>query len=201
MLSLVKSLSLRKVFSSRVVNITLAVLVFFSIVLNSFVPKDIGNKETVIQIIGVVTESFIVKTVKACTEDLMAISNKIAQDLRQFLKMTETGATAPVNGQNKDSQTPANTSGDAGIVLENRDFSERIRVFVEESSPIIVVGKIEEQLYKLYCNLKICGDVRNNIGILSFVLFILVIERRKFWDAVKTFAADAKIMKGKTNLC
>lgn len=192
---------LRKVISSRVMNVTLAVLIFFSIVINSFIPKEIGNKETIIQVIAAVTENFVIKTVKICTEDLMVLSNKIADDLRLFLKMTEPGATAPVKSENNDAQTPANTASDTGIVLQNRDISEKIRVYVEESSPVIVAGKIEEQLYKLYCNLKICGDVRNNIGILSFVLFILVIERRKFWGAARTFAVNAKIMKGKTNLC
>ena len=197
-MKVLRSPLLRKVISSRVINTTLAVLILFSIVLNSFIPKEVGNKEVIVQAIGAVAESFVVKTIKVCTEDLMAISHRLAEDLRQFLKMTETGATAPINNGSKDSQTPANTASDAGIVLENRDLLEKIRIYVEESAPIITIGKIEEQLYKLYCNLKICDDVRNNIGILSFVLFILIIERRKFWDAAISAAKD--VMKGKTNL-
>ena len=200
-MKVLRSPLLRSIISSRVINVTLAVLVFFSIVLNSFIPKEVGNKEIIIQAISAVAENFIVRTVKICTEDLMAISNKVAEDLRLFLRMTEKGATTPINNESRDSQTPANTASDTGMVLENRDLSEKVKVFFEETTPIIATGKVTEQLYKLYCNLKICGDVRNSVGILSFVLFILVIERRKFWGAVKVFAADAKIMKGKTNLC
>ncbi len=187
--------------SRRVMNITLAFLILFSIVLNSFIPVELSNRETVVQVIGAVTQSFVVKTVKGCTDTLMAMSNRMMEDLRKFLRMTETGATTPISKDSSENQTPVNTSSSSGIVIESGNYSEKIRAYIEESTPIVAAGKISEQLYKLYCNLKICGDERNNIGLLSFILFILVIERRKFWEAVKPFAAEVKTMKGKANLC
>ena len=113
--------------------------------------------------------------------------------------MTETGATTPVSSGNQDNETPANTASDAGIIIQARDISEKVKAYIDESTPIIAAGKVCEELYKLYCNLKICGDVRNIIGIVAFVLFILVIERRKFWSAA-TSAEEAKTTKGKANL-
>lgn len=198
-MKLLNLVSLTRIVSPRVMNITLAFLILFTIVLNSFVPKNFGNKEIIVQVISAVTQSFVVKTIKTCTDNLMAMSNRMMEDLRLFLRMTETGATTPVSSGNKDNETPANTASDAGIIIQARDISDKIKAYIDESTPIIAAGKVSEELYKLYCNLKICGDVRNNIGILSFVLFILVIERRKFWAAAIT-AGEAKTTKGKANL-
>ncbi len=197
-MKLFRFVPLTRIVSPRVMNITLAFLVFFTIVLNSFVPRNFGNKETIVQIISAVTQSFVVKAAKSCTDNLMALSNRMIEDLRIFLRMTETGATTPVSNGSQDNETPANTASDAGIIIQGGDITERIKAYIDESSPIIVSGKVYEQLYKLYCNLKICGEVRNNIGIVEFVLFILVIERRKFWD--KAVRAVIRITKGKANL-
>ena len=196
MKKLVEIKSIKNLLSARVMKITLAMVIFTSMVINGFVPRSIENRESIVAIMGVVINNVIVETFKSCTDTLTVMSNKITKDLYKYLRLGETGTQAPVsNGQNKE-ETPVNTSSDSGIEIESREYEEIVGYSEEEGVVVISVGKISERLYRLYGKVKVYCSIEKIIGILFFILFVVVIRNRK---------GKGRIIIGriedKTNLC
>ena len=197
MKKLVEIKSIKSLLSARVMRITLAMVIFTSMVINGFVPKSIENRESIVAIMGVVINNVIVETFKSCTDTLTVMSNKITKDLYKYLRLGETGTQAPVsNGQNKE-ETPVNTSSDSGIEIGSREYEEIVGYSEEEGVVVISIGKILERLYRLYNNVKVYCRIEKTMGILFFILFIVAIRNRK-GIAVRI---NQKRIEDKTNLC
>ena len=197
MLKLIKEKSIRSLLSVRVMRITLAMVIFTSMVINGFVPRSIENRESIVAIMGVVINNVIVETFKSCTDTLTVMSNKITKDLYKYLRLGETGTQAPVsNGQNKE-ETPVNTSSDSGIEIGSREYEEIVGYSEEGGVVVISEGKISERLYRLYNNVKVYCSIEKTMGMLFFILFIVAIRNRK-GIAVRI---NQKRIEDKTNLC
>jgi len=190
-------LPIKSFLSLRVFKATLAILLLLSILINNFIPKNIENKEEITKIFAVVINNVIVKTIKDCQDTLTVMSNKITKDLYKMLQMGEVGATVPLNGGNKKEEMPVNTSSDNGIIVENRQIIKSEKSKEETNKVVLSAGKIEEDLYRLYNNVKeYCSDV-DKIGILTFILFIMIVIRRKDWESINNIGR----IEDKTNLC
>ncbi len=190
-------LPIKSFLSLRVLKATLAILLLLSILVNNFIPKNIENKEEITKIFAVVINNVIVKTIKDCQDTLTVMSNKITKDLYKMLQMGEVGATVPLNGGNKKEEMPVNTSSDNGIIVENRQIIKSEKSKEETNKVVLSAGKLEEDLYRLYNNVKeYCSDV-DKIGILTFILFIMIVIRRKDWESINNIGR----IEDKTNLC
>jgi hypothetical protein len=197
MKKLIKVKSIKNLLSVRVMRVALAMLIFFSMMINGFVPRSIENKESIAAIIGAVVNNVIVETFKSCTDTLTVMSNKVTKDLYKYLRLGETGTQAPVsNGQNKE-ETPANTSSDSGIQVFNRQYEEIVGYSQEEGIVVITVGKIAERLYRLYGNVKVYCSIEKTIGMLFFIVFVVAIRNRKEAGIRKNTIR----IEDKTNLC
>ncbi len=197
MKKLVEIKSIKNLLSARVMRVTLAIVIFLSMVINGFVPRSIENRESIVAIMGVVINNVIVETFKSCTDTLTVMSNKITKDLYKYLRLGETGTQAPVsNGQNKE-ETPVNTSSDSGIEIESREYEEIVGYSEEGGVVVISIGKILERLYRLYNNVKVYCSIEKTMGMLFFILFIVAIRNRK-GIAVRI---NQKKIEDKTNLC
>ena len=194
---LIKVKSIKNLLSVRVMRVALAMLIFFSMMINGFVPRSIENKESIAAIIGAVVNNVIVETFKSCTDTLTVMSNKVTKDLYKYLRLGETGTQAPIsNGQNKE-ETPANTSSDSGIQVFNRQYEEIVGYSQEEGIVVITIGKIAERLYRLYGNVKVYCSIEKTIGMLFFIVFVVAIRNRKGITRI----VNTKRIEGKTNLC
>ena len=197
MAKLINKKSIKSLLSARVMRVTLALVIFFSMIINGFMPKSIENRESIAAIIGAVVNNVIVETFKSCTDTLTVMSNKVTKDLYKYLRLGETGTQAPIsNGQEKE-ETPVNTSSDSGIETGSRQYKELV-VYNEENGIVtIAVGKISERLYRLYNNVKVYCSVSTNIGLLFFIVFVIAIRNRKE-DGIRI---NSKNIENKTNLC
>ena len=194
---LIKVKSIKNLLSVRVMRVALAMLIFFSMMINGFVPRSIENKESIAAIIGAVVNNVIVETFKSCTDTLTVMSNKVTKDLYKYLRLGETGTQAPVsNGQNKE-ETPANTSSDSGIQVFSRQYEEIVGYSQEEGTVVITVGKIAERLYRLYGHVKVYCSIEKTIGMLFFIVFVVAIRNRKEDGTRKNTIR----IEDKTNLC
>ena len=197
MKELIKVKSIRDLLSVRVMRVTLAMVIFCSMIINGFMPKSIENKESIAAIIGAVVNNVIVETFKSCTDTLTVMSNKVTKDLYKYLRLGETGTEAPIsNGQGKE-ETPVNTSSDSGIEIESRQYKELVVYSEEDEIVTISVGKILERLYRLYNNVKVYCSKSTIMGILFFIVFVVAIRNRKE-DGI---AIIARNIEDKTNLC
>ena len=197
MARLINKKSIKGLLSVRVMRITLAMVIFCSMIINGFMPKSIENKESIAAIIGAVVNNVIVETFKSCTDTLTVMSNKVTKDLYKYLRLGETGTEAPIsNGQSKE-ETPVNTSSDSGIEIESRQYKEIVVYSEEEGVVTISVGKISERLYRLYNNVKVYCSKGTIIGILFFIVFVVAIRNRKE-DGV---AIITRNIENRTNLC
>ena len=197
MAKLINKKSIKSLLSARVMRVTLALVIFFSMIINGFMPKSIENRESIAAIIGAVVNNVIVETFKSCTDTLTVMSNKVTKDLYKYLRLGETGTQAPIsNGQEKE-ETPVNTSSDSGIETGSRQYKELV-VYNEENGIVtIAVGKVSERLYRLYNNVKVYCSVSTNIGLLFFIVFVIAIRNRKEgWIRI-----IRKNIENKTNLC
>ena len=198
MKELIKLKSIKSLLSVRVMRITLAILIFVSMIINGFVPRSIENKESIVAIMGAVVNNVIVETFKSCTDTLTVMSNKITKDLYKYLRLGEAGAQAPVNsGQNRE-ETPVNTSSDSGIEVESREYKELVEYSGEEGFIVISEGKVSERLYRLYNNVKVYCSIERTMVVLFFIAFVVAIRNRKEEIAKQT---TRRIKKDKTNLC
>ena len=197
MKELIRVKSIKDLLSLRVMRITLAMVIFLSMIINGFVPRSMENKESIVAIMGVVVNNVIVETFKSCTDTLTVMSNKITKDLYKYLRLGETGTQAPVsNGQNKE-ETPVNTSSDSGIEVGSREYEEIVGYSEEEGIVIISVGKILERLYRLYNNVKVYCSIEKTMGVLFFIVFIVAVRNRKGYGIRK----GIERIEDKTNLC
>ena len=197
MARLINKKSIKGLLSVRVMRITLAMVIFCSMIINGFMPKSIENKESIAAIIGAVVNNVIVETFKSCTDTLTVMSNKVTKDLYKYLRLGETGTEAPIsNGQSKE-ETPVNTSSDSGIEIESRQYKEIVVYSEEEGVVTISVGKISEQLYRLYNNVKVYCSKGTIIGILFFIVFVVAIRNRK----EAGIAIITRNIENRTNLC
>ena len=194
---LINKKSIKSLLSVRVMRITVAMVIFMSMVINGFVPKNIENKENIVAIMGAVVNNVIVETFKSCTDTLTGISNKITKDLYKYLRLGEVGTQAPINDGQKKEETPVNTSSDSGIEIESKEYREIVGYSEEEGVVIISVGKIAERLYRLYNNVKVYCSIERTMGVLFFILFVIAIRNRKgYLGILKTVRIEDK-----TNLC
>ena len=197
MTRLIKRKSIKSLLSVRVIRVTLAMVIFSSMIINGFVPRSIENKESVIAIMGAVVNNVIVETFKSCADTLTVMSNKITKDLYKYLRLGETGTQAPINNGQNEEETPVNTSCDSGIEVESRQYEEIVGYSEEDGVIVISAGKIAERLYRLYNNVKVYCSIERTMGVLFFIAFITAIRNRK------GFAIEAitKRIEDKTNLC
>ena len=197
MTKLINKKSIKGLLSVRVMRITLAMVIFCSMIINGFMPKSIENKESIAAIIGAVVNNVIVETFKSCTDTLTVMSNKVTKDLYKYLRLGETGTEAPIsNGQSKE-ETPVNTSSDSGIEIESRQYKEIVVYSEEEGVVTISVGKISERLNRLYNNVKVYCSKGTIIGILFFIVFVVAIRNRK----EAGIAIITRNIENRTNLC
>ena len=197
MLKLIKEKSIRILLSVRVMRVTLAMVIFVSMIINGFVPRSIENKESVAAIIGAVVNNVIVETFKSCTDTLTVMSNKITKDLYKYLRLGETGTQAPVRSGQNSEETPVNTSSDSGIEVEVREYEEIVGYSEEEGVVIISVGRVLERLYRLYNNVKVYCSISETMGILFFIVFIVAIRNRKEDGIIRNTGR----IEDRTNLC
>jgi len=197
MVKLINKKSIKGLLSVRVMRVTLAMVIFCSMIINGFMPKSIENKESIAAIIGAVVNNVIVETFKSCTDTLTVMSNKVTKDLYKYLRLGETGTEAPIsNGQSKE-ETPVNTSSDSGIEIESRQYKEIVVYSEEEGVVTISAGKISERLYRLYNNVKVYSSKGTIIGILFFIVFVVAIRNRK----EAGIAIITRNIENRTNLC
>ena len=197
MKGLINKKSIKGLLSVRVMRVTLAMVIFCSMIINGFMPKSIENRESIAAIIGAVVNNVIVETFKSCTDTLTIMSNKVTKDLYKYLRLGETGAEAPINsGQNRE-EKPVNTSSDSGIEIESRQYKELVVYSEEDEIVTISAGKILERLYRLYNNVKVYCSERMQIGLLFFIVFVIAIRNRKGNGIV----INNKNIENKTNLC
>ena len=189
--------SIKNLLSVRVMRVALALLIFTSMIINGFVPKNIENKENIVAIMGAVVNNVIIETFKSYTDTLTVMSNRITKDLYKYLRLGEVGTQAPINNGQNEEETPVNTSSDSGIEIESREYRELVGYSEDDDIEIISVGKIEERLYRLYNNVKIYCSVEKTMGVLFFIVFVVAIRNRKEDGLrIKTIRIEDK-----TNLC
>jgi hypothetical protein len=197
MKNLINLQPIKKMFSVRVIKVTLAFFIFASLMINIIAPKNIENKEQIFSVVCLVLNDVIVKTIRGCTDTLIVMSSKITKDLCKLLMPgDEVGTKVPVKDEKKD-ETPVNTSSDIGIETTGRLYKELVRYTQEEELIVLSVGKIVERLYRLYGNVKVyCGQL-HGIFILFFIIFIVAIRERK--EDIENQINF--VLKNKTNLC
>ncbi|WP_372520727.1 hypothetical protein [Candidatus Ruminimicrobiellum ovillum] len=194
---LIKEKSIRVLLSVRAMKIAVAMLIFFSMIINGFMPKSIENRESIAAIIGAVVNNVIVETFKSCNDTLTAMSNKVTKDLYKYLRLGETGAEAPISNGHSKEETPVNTSSDSGIEIESRQYKELVVYSEEDEAVTISVGKISERLYRLYNSVKVYCSESTIMGILFFIVFVVAIRNRKGYG----IEINKKNIEDKTNLC
>ena len=192
--------SLKSLVFTSITNKILVGMLLFCMIVNGFVPRSIESKESLFVVMSAVVSNAVVEVFNECRDTLTVMSNKITKDLYKFLMLGEVGAEAANKGEEKKEPMPINTSSDNGIVLERYDYEQIVSYKTEKGKIIIAVGKIKEDLYRLYCHVKeCCSGVSGKVGILSFLLFVIVIRRRK----VGTEGIKISLIRKeyKTNLC
>ena len=194
---LISKKSIKSLLSVRVMRITLALLIFTSMVINGFVPRSIENKENIVAIMGAVVNNVIIETFKSYADTLTVMSNKITKDLYKYLRLGEVGTQAPINNGQDEEETPVNTSSDSGIEVYNRQYEEIVGYSEEDGILVISVGKIAERLYRLYNNVKVYCSVEKTMGVLFFIVFVVAIRNRKE-DGLRIKTVR---IEDKTNLC
>ena len=197
MTQLIKVKSIKSLLSVRVTRVALAMVIFMSMIINTFVPRSIENKESIAAIMGAVVNNVIVEAFRSYTDTLTVMSNKITKDLYKYLRLGETGTQAPINNGQNEEETPVNTSCDSGIEVESRQYEEIVGYSEEEGVVVISAGKIAERLYRLYNNVKVYCSIEKTMGVLFFIAFITAIRNRKGF-AIETIT---KRIEDKTNLC
>ena len=197
MKKLIKVKSINDLLSVRVMRVTLAMLIFMSMIINGFVPRSVENRESIATIIGAVVNNVIVETFKSCTDTLTVMSNKITKDLYKYLRLGETGTQAPVSSGQEKEETPVNTSSDSGIEVGSREYEEILGYSEEQGIITISVGKILERLYRLYNNVKVYCSIEKTIGVLFFIVFVVAIRDRKGIVSI----LNTRRIEDKTNLC
>lgn len=192
--------SLKSLVFTSIVNKILVGIILLCMIVNGFVPKSIESKESLFIVMTAVVSNAVVEVFNECRDTLTVMSNKITKDLYKILMLGEAGANVPNSKEEDNRPTPINTSSDTGIVIERDDNEQIVSYKLGNANPILAVGKIEEDLYRLYGHIKeCCSEVTNKIGILYFVLFVLVIIRRK--EDQIGWIKNLIGMEYKTNLC
>ena len=148
MAQLIKVKSIKSLLSVRVTRVALAMVIFMSMIINTFVPRSIENKESIAAIMGAVVNNVIVEAFRSYTDTLTVMSNKITKDLYKYLRLGETGTQAPINNGQSKEETPVNTSCDSGIEVESRQYEEIVGYSEEDGVIVISAGKIAERLYR-----------------------------------------------------
>ena len=187
--------SMKRLLSVRVIKVALAMFIFVSMMANIFIPRNIENKEQIVSVIRVVFDNVIVKTMRGCRDTLIAMSNELTRELYKLLMLDDVGTDVPVKRE-QEKETPVNTSSDNGIEIESRYYKEKIRYIQEGLIISLTVGKVEQRLYRLYGNVKLCCMNMYGMVVLFFIVFIVVIRERKEYiqEQIKS------ILKDKTNL-
>ncbi len=192
--------SLKSLVFTSITNKILVGILLFCMIVNGFVPRSIESKESLFVVMSAVVSNAVVEVFNECRDTLTVMSNKITKDLYKFLMLGEVGAEAANKGEEKKEPMPINTSSDNGIVLERYDYEQIVSYKTEKGKIIIAVGKIKEDLYRLYCHVKeCCSGVSGKVGILFFLLFVIVIRRRKAGKEGIEISLIGK--EYKTNLC
>ena len=192
--------SLKSLIFTSITNKILVGILLFCMIVNGFVPRSIESKESLFVVMSAVVSNAVVEVFNECRDTLTVMSNKITKDLYKFLMLGEVGAEAANKGEEKKEPMPINTSSDNGIVLERYDYEQIVSYKTEKGKIIIAVGKIEEELYRLYNNVKVyCSEVSGKVGIVFFLLFVIVIRRRKAGTEGIEISLIGK--EYKTNLC
>ena len=187
--------SIKRLLSVRVIKVALAMFIFMSMMANIFIPRNIENKEQIVSVIRVVFDNVIVKTIRGCRDTLIAMSNELTRELYKLLMLGDVGTDVPVKRE-QEKETPVNTSSDNGIEIESRYYKEKVRYIQEGLVISLTVGKVEQRLYRLYGNVKLCCMNMYGMVVLFFIVFIVVIRERKEYiqEQIKS------ILKDKTNL-
>ena len=195
---LILTKSIKNFLSVRTGKTALTVVLLCCITINCFVPRAIENKKEISEIIGAVINNVIVKTIKDCQDTLTVMSNKITKDLYKLLHVGETGTSEPLSDKNKKEETPVNTSSDNGLTVTKKEYEYYLNYVEKETKTVFVEVMTIEKLYRLYNNVKEYCSVGDKMGILTFILFVLFVIRRKGWEEINNIL---KIEENKTNLC
>lgn len=198
MKKLIEVQSINSFLSPRTTRFVLALVIFMSMLINSFVPKSVENKESILVIMGAIASNVIVETFKQCNETLTQMSNKITKDLYKYLRLGEVGTDVPVSSGQKQGEEPVNTSSDNGLEIVSRQYKELITESEGEGLILLGEGKEIGRLYRLYNNVKLYNSVNEKIGLLFFIIFVVAVRSRK--EGISRTLLNMK-MEDKTNLC
>lgn len=198
MKKLIEVQSINSFLSPRTTRFVLALVIFMSMLINSFVPKSVENKESILVIMGAIASNVIVETFKQCNETLTQMSNKIMKDLYKYLRLGEVGTDVPVSSGQKQGEEPVNTSSDNGLEIVSRQYKELITESEGEGLILLGEGKEIGRLYRLYNNVKLYNSVNEKIGLLFFIIFVVAVRSRK--EGISRTLLNMK-MEDKTNLC
>lgn len=187
---------MKRLLSVRVIKVALAMFIFVSMMANVFVPRNIEHKEQIVSIIKVVFDNVIGKAIRGCRDTLIVMSSELTRDIYKLLMLGDVGTDVPVKRE-QEKETPANTSSDNGIEIESRYYKETVRCVQGELIVSVTVGKIEQKLYRLYGNIKLCCINIHSMVILFFIVFIVGIRERKEYIIQEQIK---NILKDKTNL-
>ena len=167
----------------------LSVFFMFAIIFNVVVPKSAKLKEKFISAVNCVSEMAQTNFYDKYAESIVRVINGIASNILGALNLAglaEEKISKAEQTTNKDEQKtePVNTSADDCIITGNNTNTQS-EINELKVKAINAVHLCNEDLNIKYGNLKInCGELSNNIGILFFVLFSILVVRIKDTIAV-----------------
>ena len=185
--------SIKRLLSVRVIKVALAMFIFMSMMANIFIPRNIENKEQIVSVIRVVFDNVIVKTIRGCRDTLIAMSNELTRELYKLLMLGDVGTDVPVKRE-QEKETPVNTSSDNGIEIESRYYKEKVRYIQEGLVISLTVGKVEQRLYRLYGNVKLCCMNMYGMIFVQKVFYILLIWKTILTTLSKSLSPNVIIM-------
>ena len=171
----------------------LSIFLIVAIVINVVIPKSQELKENFMLAINCVTEMAQTNFYDKYAESVVSVTNGIAGNILNALNKAglceqkisnEKEQTATNKKQNKKAE-PINTSTESGIIIENNVNGENtINILKAKTTGQAYTQNINEQT-QYYNEGLINGNSKaNNIGILFFILFSILVVRIKDTIAV-----------------
>ena len=185
MKNFVFSTIIRNIALKKMLSIFLIVAIFF----NVFVPKSLEFKSNFIAAAkcAIVTHT---NFYDKYAETVVTVTNGIAKDILNVLNKAGifeeeiSKANQAAEKQNKQKSEPVNTSADNCIITEKNTNNQNEINILKVKSANAMFFNIED-LNIMYSNLKISREeLTNNIGILFFILFSILVVRIKDTIAV-----------------
>ena len=165
-----------------------AIFLVAAIFFNGFVPKSAEFKSNFMQAINCAIETQ-TNFLDKYAESVVSVTNGIANNIIGALNIAGLSGekiSSEKQATNKDEQKsePINTSADNCVITGNNTTNQS-EINVLKVKATNVICSHNEDLNIMNGNLKInCGDLSNNIGILFFILFSILVVRIKDTIAV-----------------